>query len=104
MAVGVMRILARHNIKVPGEMSVVGFDDIHLAEFANPPLTTVRMSREELARCAFSAIQQLINSDATITHPPVRVGTSLIVRESTDFHTEATHGLQIDRRGLGTAV
>lgn len=100
MAVGVMRVLAERNIKVPGEMSVVGFDDIHLAEFANPPLTTVRMSREELARCAFNAIQQLMNSDAPITPLPVRVGTSLIVRESTDFHTEATHGLQIKRRGI----
>src|SRR5215469_2219490 len=104
MAVGVMRVLARRNIKVPGEMSVVGFDDIHLAEFANPPLTTIRMSREGLARSAFAALQQLMNSDATITHSPVRVGTSLIVRESTDFHTEATHGLHIDRRGLGRVV
>ena len=68
MAVGVMRVLAKRNIKVPGEMSVVGFDDIHLAEFANPPLTTVRMSREELARSAFNAIQQLIDSDGAI--PP----------------------------------
>jgi len=67
-------------------MSVVGFDDIHLAEFANPPLTTVRMSREELARGAFNAIQQLIDSDGAINPPLVRVGTSLIVRESTDFH------------------
>ncbi len=103
MAVGVMRVLARRNIRVPGEMSVVGFDDIHLAEFANPPLTTIRMSREELARSAFSAIQRFINSDATIP-PSVRVGTSLIVRESTDFHAEAAHGLHIKRREIGTAV
>lgn len=95
MAVGVMRVLARYDIKVPGEMSVVGFDDIHLAEFANPPLTTIRMSREELARSAFDAIQRLINSDAIQALPPLRVGTSLIVRESTDFHTDATHGLHI---------
>jgi LacI family transcriptional regulator len=104
MAVGVMRVLARHNIKVPGEMSVVGFDDIHLAEFANPPLTTIRMSREELARSAFNAIQQFINSDGNIAPPPVRVGTSLIVRESTDFHTEAAQGLHIKPRVIGAAV
>jgi LacI family transcriptional regulator len=104
MAVGVMRVLARHNIKVPGEMSVVGFDDIHLAEFANPPLTTIRMSREELARSAFDAIQQFINLDGNITPPPVRVGTSLIVRESTDFHTEAAKGLQIKRRVIGATI
>lgn len=85
-------------------MSVVGFDDIHLAEFANPPLTTIRMSREELARSAFNAIQQFINSDGNIAPPPVRVGTSLIVRESTDFHTEAAQGLHIKPRVIGAAV
>ena len=104
MAVGVTRVLARCNISVPGEMSVVGFDDIHLAEFANPPLTTIRMSREDLARSAFSAIQQLITSESTIAPPELRVGTSLIVRESTDFHTKAVHGLHIKRRRIGTAV
>lgn len=104
MAVGVMRVLAKCEVRVPGEMSVVGFDDIHLAEFANPPLTTIRMSREELARRAFNAIQQLISSDGTTTLPPLRVGTSLIVRESTDFHTNATQGLHITHRKLGTVV
>jgi len=97
MAVGVMRVLVRRKIKVPGEMSVVGFDDIHLAEFANPPLTTIRMSRGDLARSAFNALQLLMNSADIAPHPPMRVGTSLIVRESTDFHTEATHGLRIKR-------
>jgi len=105
MAVGVMRVLAKSNIKVPGEMSVVGFDDIHLAEFANPPLTTIRMSREDLARSAFDAIQQLINSESTKTPPAtLRVGTSLVVRESTDFPMEAAHGLHINRPGIGTAM
>ena len=99
-----MRVLARRYIKVPGEMSVVGFDDIHLAEFANPPLTTVSLSREELARNAFNAIQPMINSDSDTIPPPSRVGTSLIVSESTDFHTEAAHGLHIKRRGVGTSV
>jgi len=97
MAVGVMRVLAQRNIKVPAEMSVVGFDDIHLAEFANPPLTTVRMSREDLARSAFNALQQLIDSPTVTSHPPIYVGTTLIVRESTDFHTAATRGLRIKR-------
>lgn len=104
MAVGVMRVLARRNIRVPDEMSVVGFDDIHLAEFANPPLTTVRMSREELSRSAFSAIQQLINSDPAVTHAPIRIGTSLVVRESTDFNMEAAQDLNIKRRSIEIAV
>jgi DNA-binding LacI/PurR family transcriptional regulator len=98
MAVGVLRVLAQQNVSVPGDMSVVGFDDIHLAEFATPPLTTVRMSREDLARSAFNALQLLRSSEMKTPHKPIRVGTSLVVRESTDFHTEATRGLRMKRR------
>lgn len=97
MAVGVMRILAQRDVKVPGDMSVIGFDDIHLAEFANPPLTTVRMSREDLARSAFNALQLITGSEMKTPPQPIRVGTSLIVRESTDFHAAATLGLRIKR-------
>jgi len=98
MAVGVLRILAEEKISVPGEMSIVGFDDIHLAEFATPPLTTVRMSREDLARSAFNALELLRTSEMKTPHKPIRVGTSLVVRKSTDFHTEATRGLRMQRR------
>jgi DNA-binding LacI/PurR family transcriptional regulator len=97
MAVGVLRVLAQEKISVPGDMSIVGFDDIHLAEFATPPLTTVRMSREDLARSAFNALQLLRTSEMKTPHQPIRVGTSLVVRESTDFHAHATRGLKIKR-------
>jgi LacI family transcriptional regulator len=90
--------LAEEKISVPGEMSIVGFDDIHLAEFATPPLTTVRMSREDLARSAFNALELLRTSEMKTPHKPIRVGTSLVVRKSTDFHTEATRGLRMQRR------
>jgi DNA-binding LacI/PurR family transcriptional regulator len=95
MAVGVLRVLAQERLSVPGNMSVVGFDDIHLAEFANPPLTTVRMSREDLARNAFDGLRLLKDPEAKAPHRPIRVGTSLIVRESTDFDARAIRGLKM---------
>jgi LacI family transcriptional regulator len=94
MAVGVLRVLAERGIRVPNEMSVVGFDDIHLAEFANPPLSTVRMSRQDLARAAFKGLQQLSEQGASTSRDPIRVETSLIVRQSTDAPKEAIDALK----------
>jgi DNA-binding LacI/PurR family transcriptional regulator len=94
MAVGVLRVLAERGIRVPNEMSVVGFDDIHLAEFANPPLSTVRMSRQDLARAAFKGLQQLREQDPSTPHKPIRIETSLIVRQSTDAPKQAIDALR----------
>ncbi len=83
MAVGVLRVTAERGIQVPGEMSVIGFDDIHLAEFVNPPLTTVRMSRQDLARAAFKGLERLWSGNGDGSRSPIRVGTALVVRQST---------------------
>ena len=55
-AIGVMRRSYEAGITIPREVSVVGFDDIRLAQFVLPPLTTVQMSQAELARLAFHAL------------------------------------------------
>jgi LacI family transcriptional regulator len=84
MAVGVLRVMAERGLRVPRDMSVIGFDDIHLAEFVNPPLTTVRMSRQDLARAAFGGLEQLWTDDCVGSRPPIRVGTGLVIRQSTE--------------------
>lgn len=95
MAVGVLRVLAERGVRVPREMSVVGFDDIHLAEFVNPPLSTVRMSRQDLAGAAFKGLKQLREKETPAILEPICVQTNLIVRQSTDSPKEA---LDIRRR------
>ncbi len=107
MAVGVLRVMAERNIRVPREMSVIGFDDIHLAEFVNPPLTSVRMSRQDLARAAFKGLEQLWTDDTSGSHSPIRVATSLVVRQSTDSPKGAADALQRrtrSRKGESRAV
>ena len=47
-AIGVMRQSYEEKISIPRELSVIGFDDIRLAQFILPPLTTVQMSQAEL--------------------------------------------------------
>jgi LacI family transcriptional regulator len=83
MAVGVLRVLSEQHIAVPEQISVIGFDDIHLAEFANPPLSTVRMSREDIARAAFRALEKLRERNLTQTPDPIVIPTRLVLRQST---------------------
>jgi len=98
MAVGVLRGLVERGIGVPGDMSVIGFDDIHLAEFANPPLTTVRMSRRDLAHAAFKGLTQLRDENTSAPLHSIRVETRLVVRQSTDAPKEAIAALGSQRR------
>jgi DNA-binding LacI/PurR family transcriptional regulator len=85
-AIGALRVLANHGIPVPREMSVIGFDDIHLAEFVYPPLTTVRMARNSLARAAVDALRCHIETpDQEPPRSLLEVPTSLTVRQSTSY-------------------
>jgi len=75
-AIGALRAVRCRGLSVPDNVSVVGFDDIHFAEFTEPPLTTVRLSRRELAEKAIHAILQQRGAEYTVTP-------ALVVREST---------------------
>jgi LacI family transcriptional regulator len=83
-AIGVMRQSYDDKISVPRDLSVVGFDDIRLAQFILPPLTTVQMSQAELARLAFHALLSDVEREAPAPHGTEYVlQTSLVLREST---------------------
>lgn len=59
-AIGVMRQAYEADIKIPQDLSVVGFDDIRMSQFMIPPLTTIQMSQAELARLAFKALMKSV--------------------------------------------
>jgi LacI family transcriptional regulator len=85
-AIGVLHGLYETTHKVPRDISVVGFDDIHLAQFMLPPLTTVQMSCNDLASAAVQALRAGIEPD----HPKAmqkewEIPTRLVVRKSTNF-------------------
>jgi LacI family transcriptional regulator len=85
-AIGVMREAFELGIKVPQDLSVVGFDDTRLADFMIPPLSTVQMSQKELATLAFEALLKDVNR-ATPSPDGTEyiLKTQLILRSSTDF-------------------
>ena len=83
-AIGVMRQCHDEKISIPHDLSVVGFDDIRLAQFILPPLTTVQMSQAELARLAFYALLKEVQSEQPAPHgSEYSLKTSLVLREST---------------------
>jgi DNA-binding LacI/PurR family transcriptional regulator len=81
-AIGVMHGLYRAGLKVPEDMSVIGFDDIHMAQVTIPPLTTIQMSCMDLARAAVTALRAH-RDEELVPQRIYKIPTQLIVREST---------------------
>ncbi|NOX23374.1 MAG: LacI family transcriptional regulator [Actinobacteria bacterium] len=76
MAVGALSAAHELNVSVPDELSVVGFDDIDLAQFTVPPLTTVAQPRAELGAAAVNVLATRIRGEAgavTSSVPPCRI-------------------------------
>jgi DNA-binding LacI/PurR family transcriptional regulator len=81
MALGVLRALHERGRSIPGEISIVGFDDIPEAQYFTPPLTTVRQDFGEMGRSSLRLLLDLMQSG----QPPSRltIAPELIVRRST---------------------
>src|SRR6185503_14451386 len=81
MAVGALSALRDAGVDVPRQMSLAGFDDIPIARYVNPPLTTIRVDIAELGRRAFAVLLEVL------IHPKSRprrehIETTLVVRQS----------------------
>src|SRR5208282_492633 len=81
-AIGALGAIVRAGLRVPDDISVVGFDDIELSQFTQPPLTTIRLSRDELGRKAFDALYETVEGQQRSGHE-IKVSTSLVLRKST---------------------
>jgi DNA-binding LacI/PurR family transcriptional regulator len=83
-AIGVLHKLYRAGLRVPDDVSVIGFDDIHIAQVTIPPLTTIQMSCFELARAAVTALRAHVEEGGDPKRH-YKINTHLVVRESTGF-------------------
>lgn len=84
MALGFMHACRESGLSVPGDMSIVGFDDIPEAAHFAPPLTTVRQNFAEIGRRAIELLLGELRGDTELSHAPVQP--ELIVRQSTARH------------------
>jgi LacI family transcriptional regulator len=85
MAVGVLSALAAAGYRVPGDVAVVGCDDVPLAEYLVPPLTTVHMPLAETGEQATGLLLRRIRGDPPQA-APLRLPVSLVVRASCGAH------------------
>ena len=82
IAVGAIRELRNRGVSVPGDVSVTGFDNITLAEFCCPSLTTIHIPRAEIGRLV---VEALIPDGSGVLLPArqISLDPELVVREST---------------------
>lgn len=81
-AIGALRVIHRQGFSVPEDFSVIGFDDIELSDIVYPPLTTLRLSRHELAQMFYKALESA-NKNPNEMGKQYTVDTALVVRSST---------------------
>ena len=82
-AIGVVRQAYETKLRVPEDISVVGFDDIRFSRFMVPPLTTIQMSQSRLAELAFRALLSSVDPKAEPRSDGHKLRTELIQRRST---------------------
>ena len=74
IAIGAMRALYQKGYRIPEDISVMGFDDINVAKFSNPPLTTVHAPADFMGQFAAHYIQLLAESNTKLSYNmPVRM-------------------------------
>lgn len=82
MAVGAMKAARERGLRLPEDLSVVGFDDLERAAIVSPALTTVRQPLAEMGRMAVSLLIRLLDNQR-LEALSVELATKLVVREST---------------------
>ncbi|MBZ5602080.1 MAG: LacI family transcriptional regulator [Acidobacteriia bacterium] len=80
-AIGALRVIHEHSLRVPQDISLAGFDDLFLASYTEPPLTTVRQPKHEMGRMATEILLRILAGEDSDARTEVKG--ELIVRAST---------------------
>lgn len=81
ICLGVMKSLKEHGISVPGDISIVGFDDLPSSELTDPPLTTIRVSKKDIGAMALTLLKDRIGK-AQAPSIKVQISGEIVVRKS----------------------
>jgi DNA-binding LacI/PurR family transcriptional regulator len=80
-AIGALRGIRARGLRVPHDISLVGFDDLFIAAYSDPPLTTVRQPKRQMGRTAMEILLELFSNAGKRVN--IKVQGELVVREST---------------------
>jgi LacI family transcriptional regulator len=90
VALGALQAIRQHGLRVPDDLALVGFDDIPLAEFLDPPLTTIRLPAFGLGWGAADLLIRLIGKEEAVDRE-VLLETELVVRASSGRGLNGSH-------------
>jgi len=82
IASGCLRAFSEAGIKIPDELSIVGFDNIPLSSITNPPLTTIQVSKSQIGRMAIQLLLTRIRNGKDMPSVKVLIGGKLVTRNS----------------------
>src|SRR5207247_1527299 len=92
LALGLMRGLIKNGISIPGDLALVGYDDVEFASVLSTPLTSIRQPKYELGRAAAELLLDEAKNPTSHQHKHIVYQPELIVRESSrsyrDFSTK----------------
>ncbi len=90
LAIGAMQYCKDEGISIPGDLSIIGFDDVEADLLLDPPLSTIRVPKIEMGAEAMQLLANIISKN-NITSKRILVPVELIVRESTSQMKESTN-------------
>lgn len=82
LAIGALRALQREGVQVPEQVSIIGFNDISVAKYVSPPLSTVKVDTEEMGRAGVDLLIERLEEGRSVSKK-VYLQTDLVIREST---------------------
>ncbi len=82
IAMGALKALKEHGFKIPTDVSLVGFDNLKISDFCDPPLTTVNRFSKEISYLIIKTLQDLIRFGANIETVNITLRTTLTIRQS----------------------
>lgn len=87
IAIGAMKAMADHGISVPDQVSIVGFDNIHLTKYTSPPLTTVHTPAFDMGYLAAQLVSEFMPKEKIVMK--IKLPCKLVVRDSCSQPNEA---------------
>lgn len=81
VALGAMKALQKYGYRVPEDVSMIGFDDIQFCSISEPPLTTIRVFKEDMGRIAVNRLIELIRSESNVK-TKITICTEFVERDS----------------------
>ncbi|MCL5073924.1 MAG: substrate-binding domain-containing protein, partial [Actinobacteria bacterium] len=82
IAIGIIKILKELKIRIPQDISIIGFDDILFSNIIEPPLSTIKLPKKSMGEAAINLLIDLIENKE-IKNKIIKLPTKLIIREST---------------------